>query len=174
MNKEINTPGVQLEFWNDANFVFYKKKQLIYSKMWKNTSSVSRFCNVNFSECRCSRFNCEVNFLSTLSTFSHQSDLQSFSSPLHLSVLQHLSVDLSHLFYIAVYHSVTVYTASKLNHRHNKRTWYGWCKAVTQTYVRHRNSGCCIYMIADIWNQKYLSLTSSNLPFVLFKQGSSV
>ena len=44
--------------------------------------------------------NCEVKFLSTLSAFQHQSDLQNYRSPFHLSVLQHLSTVLSHLFHI--------------------------------------------------------------------------
>ena len=51
-----------------------------------------------------SRFRCKVKFLSTLSIFPHQSDCQNISSPLHLSVLEHLSVVLSYLFYIAVSH----------------------------------------------------------------------
>ena len=36
--------------------------------------------------------------MATFVTFSHQHDLQSFSSSLHLSVLQDLSVVLTHLF----------------------------------------------------------------------------
>ena len=51
-----------------------------------------------------SRFRCKVKFLSTLSIFPHQSDCQNISSPLHLSVLEHLSIVLSYLFYIAVSH----------------------------------------------------------------------
>ena len=66
----------------------------------------------------CSRFICEVKFLSTS---LHQPDLQNFSSPLPLSVSQHLSVLLSRLFYIVVCHSITLHTASKQNHWYNNQ-----------------------------------------------------
>ena len=43
----------------------------------------------------CPQFNCEIKFLPTS---SYQTNLQNFSSPLHLSVLQHLPIIKSHLF----------------------------------------------------------------------------
>ena len=44
-----------------------------------------------------------------------------------------------------------------------------FCKAVTETYVSHRNSGCCLYRIAENWNQNVLSIAPSKLLFVNFK-----
>ena len=58
--------------------------------------------------------------------FLHQLNFQNFTFPLHLSVLQHLSVALSHPFYIVVFQSVTLHAAPKLNHRHNKQKIYAF------------------------------------------------
>ena len=126
-----------------------------------------------------SRFRCKVKFLSTLSIFPHQSDCQNISSPLHLSVLEHLSIVLSYLFYIAVSHlyiqhlnwiigltsknSTTLLSTNIINNwRHALKTAkikvYRWswllshAKTATETYVRLRNSGCCLYY--GRWNVK--------------------
>ena len=46
------------------------------------------------------------------------------------------------------------------------------CNAFTKTYARHRNSGCCLYIIAEIWNQRIPNIANSKLQFVLFMRTS--
>ena len=50
-----------------------------------------------------------LQFSSTLSTFSHHSDLQKFSSPLNVFILQHLSAALSHPFLTSLSVTCLVY-----------------------------------------------------------------
>ena len=58
------------------------------------------------------------------SAFSYQYDLQNCSSPLHLSVLHHLSVIFSHL----ILHCCLSlrYFAYKLNYRNNRQKYYSF------------------------------------------------
>ena len=107
----------RLTCWNFATTQAFVKKNNWYILKCKklqffdfeNTSFILPFYNKNFLKSRCPRFNCKVKFLSIISTFSHQCDFQNFSSLLHLSVLQHFSVVLSHLFHVAVCHWPLLY-----------------------------------------------------------------
>ena len=90
---------ILLEFCNDTfcnlQFTFlicnFAKTQFW---LWKYKFYIE-FFYLNFKKYCCPRFNWEVTFLTTS---SYQINLQNFSSPLHPSVLQHLSVILSQLF----------------------------------------------------------------------------
>ena len=70
--------------------------------------------------------------------FLHQLNFQNFTFPLNLSVLQHLAVALSHSFYIAVFQSVTLHAASKLNHRHNKQKYTPFLSINMARYILER------------------------------------
>ena len=100
--------GVLLEFWNNTfcnlQFTFFICNfATTQFWLWKYKFYIE-FINVNFWKYSCPRFNCEVKFWSTS---SHQTNLQNFGSPLHLSVLQHLPIIWSHLFlhqYLSLYY----------------------------------------------------------------------
>ena len=146
-----------------------------------------------------SRFRCKVKFLSTLSIFPHQSDCQNISSPLHLSVLEHLSIVLSYLFYIAVSHlyiqhlnwiigltsknSTTLLSTNIINNwRHALKTakikvyrWSWLLSHAKQLLKPMSGSGTVVaayIMVAEMWNQKRLYIGPSKLLFVHFKATS--